>query len=42
VALPIGLLIFILRNQIVEIIYRTGKFDESAAAITAAALGIYF
>jgi putative peptidoglycan lipid II flippase len=42
VAFPVGLLIFILRNQIIEIIYRTGKFDESAVAITAACLGLYF
>jgi putative peptidoglycan lipid II flippase len=42
VAFPVGLLIFVLRNQIVEIIYRVGKFDESAVAITAACLGLYF
>ncbi|MFA5368969.1 MAG: murein biosynthesis integral membrane protein MurJ [Candidatus Paceibacterota bacterium] len=42
VAFPVGILIFILRNQIVEIIYRTGKFDQSAVAITAACLGLYF
>jgi putative peptidoglycan lipid II flippase len=42
VAFPVGILIFILRNQIVGIVYRTGKFDESAVAITAAALGLYF
>lgn len=40
-AFPIGILIFILRNQIVEIIYRTGKFDEGAVAITAACFGLY-
>lgn len=42
IAFPIGILIFILRNQIVEIVYRTGKFDESAVAITGACLGLYF
>ncbi len=42
ISFPVGILIFILRNQIVEIVYRTGKFDESAAAITAACLGLYF
>ncbi len=42
VAFPVGLLIFILRNQIVEIIYQTGKFDQSAVTITAACLGFYF
>lgn len=40
-AFPVGLLVFILRNQIVQIIYQTGKFDETAVAITAAALGVY-
>jgi putative peptidoglycan lipid II flippase len=40
-AFPIGLMVFILRNQIVQIIYQTGKFDETAVAITAAALGVY-
>lgn len=42
IAFPVGILIFILRNQIVDVVYRTGKFDESAAAITAACLGLYF
>ncbi|MFA5086819.1 MAG: murein biosynthesis integral membrane protein MurJ [Candidatus Paceibacterota bacterium] len=42
VAFPVGLLIFVLRNQIVEIVYRTGKFDETAVTITAACLGLYF
>jgi putative peptidoglycan lipid II flippase len=42
IAFPVGILVFLLRNQIVDIIYRTGKFDESAVAITAACLGLYF
>ncbi|MDD5569023.1 MAG: lipid II flippase MurJ, partial [Candidatus Pacebacteria bacterium] len=42
VAFPIGILIFILRQPIVDIIYRTGRFDMSATAITAACLGLYF
>ncbi len=41
-AFPTGILIFILRNQIVDIVYRTGKFDESAAVITGACIGLYF
>ena len=41
-AFPVGILFFILRNQIIGIIYRTGRFDESASAITAACLGLYF
>jgi len=42
VAFPIGVLIYILRNEIVEIVLKTGSFDSSAAAITAAAFGLYF
>ncbi len=42
ISFPVGILIFILRNQIIDIVYRTGKFDETAAAITAACLGLYF
>jgi putative peptidoglycan lipid II flippase len=42
VAFPVGLLIFVLRNQIIEIIYRVGKFDENAVALTGACLGLYF
>lgn len=38
---PIGVLIFILREQIVRIIFETGSFGEEAIAITSAALGIY-
>jgi len=42
ISFPVGILIFILRSQIVEIVYRTGKFDETAAMITGACLGLYF
>ncbi len=42
VSFPIGILIFVLRNEIVDIVLRTGHFGSAAAAITAAALGLYF
>jgi putative peptidoglycan lipid II flippase len=42
VSFPIGVLIFILRNEIIDIILRTGSFTASAAEITAAALGLFF
>jgi putative peptidoglycan lipid II flippase len=42
ISFPIGILIFILRNEIVDIILRTGNFGSTAAALTAAALGLYF
>jgi len=42
VSFPIGVLIFILRNEIVDIFLRTGSFTSSAAEITAAALGLFF
>ncbi|MFZ3054623.1 MAG: murein biosynthesis integral membrane protein MurJ [Minisyncoccales bacterium] len=41
VSFPIGILIFVLRNEIVNIVLRTGQFGSSAVEITAAALGIY-
>jgi putative peptidoglycan lipid II flippase len=41
ISFPIGGLIFVLRNEIVNIILRTGQFGSSAAEITAAALGLY-
>ncbi|MFA5715062.1 MAG: murein biosynthesis integral membrane protein MurJ [Candidatus Paceibacterota bacterium] len=41
ISFPIGILIFVLRNEIVNIVLRTGQFGGSAAEITAAALGIY-
>jgi len=39
--LPISLLIFIFRNQIIEIIFKTGKFTQSSMEITAASLGFF-
>lgn len=42
ISFPIGVLIFILRNEIVDIILRTGNFGSTAVTITAAALGLYF
>jgi putative peptidoglycan lipid II flippase len=41
VSFPIGILTFVLRNEIVSIVLRTGQFGASAVEITAAALGIY-
>ncbi|MFQ6049947.1 MAG: murein biosynthesis integral membrane protein MurJ [Candidatus Paceibacterales bacterium] len=40
-AIPISILIFILRNQIVEIILRHGQFSLLAAKLTAASLGLF-
>jgi len=42
ISFPIGILIFVLRNEIVDIVLRTGHFGSTAVAITAAALGLYF
>lgn len=42
ISFPIGILIFVLRNEIVDIVLRTGNFGSAAATITAAALGLYF
>ncbi len=39
---PIGILIFLLKDQIVKIIFQTGAFSGSAVEITAACLGLYF
>jgi len=39
--IPISFLIFILRNQIVEIIYHHGQFTQSSAQLTAASLGLF-
>lgn len=41
VSFPIGVLIFVLRNEIVNIVLRSGQFGTSAVEITAAALGLY-
>jgi putative peptidoglycan lipid II flippase len=42
ISFPIGILIFVLRQEIVDIVLRTGHFGSAAAMITAAALGLYF
>ncbi|MDK2949108.1 MAG: putative peptidoglycan lipid flippase [Patescibacteria group bacterium] len=42
ISFPIGVLIFVLRNEIVDIILKTGSFTNVAAEITAAALGLFF
>ena len=39
--IPISVLIFILKNQIVEIILSHGQFSDSAAKLTAASLGLF-
>jgi putative peptidoglycan lipid II flippase len=39
---PVGVLIFLLREQIVRIIFQTGSFGYEAVNITAACLGLYF
>lgn len=39
--LPISVLIFVLRNQIVEIFLRHGLFSAAAARLTAASLGLF-
>lgn len=41
ISFPIGILMFVLRNEIVGIVLKTGQFGSSAAEITAAALGLY-
>lgn len=38
---PISLLIFIFRNQIVEIIFQTGKFSQASIEIIAVCLGFF-
>ena len=42
ISFPIGVLIFVLRNEIIDIVLKTGQFSSAAATITAAALGLYF
>ena len=41
ISFPIGILIFVLRNEIVDIVLKTGSFSVVAAEITAAALGLF-
>lgn len=40
-SLPASLLILVLRNQIIDIILKTGRFDESSAQLAAASLGLF-
>ncbi|MDD3386735.1 MAG: murein biosynthesis integral membrane protein MurJ [Candidatus Pacebacteria bacterium] len=42
ISFPVGVLIFVLRNEIIDIVLRTGSFTSVAAEITAAALGLFF
>ena len=39
--IPVSILIFLLRNPIIEIIYRTGKFGLTDVQLTSACLGIF-
>jgi len=41
ISLPIGILLFVLRNPIVEAILKTGQFGTASVEITAACLGMY-
>lgn len=40
-AIPVSFLIFILRNQIISIILKTGKFAENSAVLASASLGLF-
>lgn len=40
-AVPAAILLFVLRNPIVSLVYRTGAFGEEAARMTAAVLGAF-
>ncbi|HNP79748.1 MAG TPA: murein biosynthesis integral membrane protein MurJ [Candidatus Pacearchaeota archaeon] len=39
---PVGIIIFMLREQIVRIVFETGSFGEEAVIVTSACLGLYF
>jgi len=41
IIIPVSFLIFILKNQIIDIILRTGRFNEEAAMLAAASLGLF-
>jgi len=41
IIIPLSFLIFIFKNQIIEIILKTGRFSEAAAALAAASLGLF-
>ncbi|MDO8424551.1 MAG: lipid II flippase MurJ, partial [bacterium] len=40
-AVPLSFLIFIFRNQIIEIILKSGRFSESSAQLASASLGLF-
>ncbi len=42
ISLPIGFLLFILREPIVSLVLQSGQFGSSSVQITAACLGMYF
>lgn len=39
--IPLSFLIFIFRNQIIEIVLKSGRFDESSAQLASASLGLF-
>jgi putative peptidoglycan lipid II flippase len=41
IIIPLSVFIFILRNWIIRIILKTGRFDENASALVAASLGLF-
>jgi putative peptidoglycan lipid II flippase len=41
IIIPASILMFVLRNWIIKIILKTGRFDESASALAAASLGLF-
>jgi putative peptidoglycan lipid II flippase len=41
VIIPLSVLIFIFRSQIIRLILRTGRFDENSAMLAAASLGLF-
>ena len=41
IILPLSFLLFIMRNQVVEIILRHGEFNRAAAELTSAGLGLF-
>jgi putative peptidoglycan lipid II flippase len=41
IVLPLGFLMFVLRDPIVSLVYYHGRFSEQAASLTAASLGLF-
>lgn len=41
IIIPLSLLIFVLRNQIVEIVLKHGQFNQASAVLTAGTLGLF-